>query len=249
MGKLKDSIKILLLQIREDELTKEEERDEFIRFSQLRSEQVDCINAFEYCDFSPDIIEGYDGLFIGGSSDATVRDPIKYPFIPSCKKLIRYCYDIDLPVLASCFGFQLAAEEFGGKVELDPDNMEMGLYPIELTIEAKQDLLLSKFDSKFWAVSGHKERATQLPKDAINLGHTQLCPYHIFTFPNKPFYAFQFHPEVDTADLIKRISRYQERYLDCDNALDEIIKSSVHNTDESNSLITEFVNVVILGNK
>lgn len=241
-----ETLKILLLQIREDSITKSEEWQEFIRFSGLRTEQIETLNVFDTPHFTPEIMNNYHALFIGGSSDATVRDPITYPFVGSCKKLIRFCYDQQIPVLASCFGFQLAVEEFGGKVELDAPQMEMGLYQIALTEFAKEDLLLHDTRNQFWAVSGHKERATQLPQEAVLLGQTALCPYHIFTFADKPFYAFQFHPEVDTQDLITRITRYQQRYSVCNNTLQSIIDTAIHQTTESNDIIRKFVERVIL---
>lgn len=246
MKKSRNQLKILLLQIREDEQTMLEEFFEFVQFSKLNEAQIDKLNVFNNRTFKPSVIDGYDALFIGGSSDATVQDLETYDFIHSCKALTRYCYENNIPVLASCFGFQIAVEEFDGKVELDKDNMEIGLYQIELSKAAIDDPLLYDVPNNFWAVSGHKERATILPPIAQLLASTPLCPYHIFTFPDKPFYAFQFHPEVDTKDLIIRISRYQDRYLEQDNSLQKIIDSAIHQTTESNSLIAKFIDRIIL---
>lgn len=239
-------LKILLLQIREDEQTMLEEYYEFVQFSELQEEQIDKLNVFNHRTFSPNIINGYDALFIGGSSDATVQDLETYDFIHSCKDLVRRCYNDNIPVLASCFGFQVAVEEFGAKVIVDKTNMEMGLYQIELMPLAKKDPLLYDCPSPFWAVSGHQERAISLPENALLLGSSKLCPYHIFTFPGKPFYAFQFHPEVDTKDLIARISRYQQRYLSSETALQKVIDNAIHQTTESNLLIKKFVERIIL---
>ena len=248
MNKKRSELKVLLLQIREDEQTILEEFYEFVQFSKLHEEQVVKLNVFNNREFSPAVISGYDALMVGGSSDATVRDLETYDFVHSCKKLLRVCYEQNIPVLSSCFGFQIAVEEFGGKVILDKDNMEMGLYQVELNEQSLTDKLLFDYPNKFWAVSGHKERASILPKEAILLGGTDLCPYHIFTFKDKPFYAFQFHPEVDTKDLISRISRYQHRYLDEENSLQKIIDNAIHETTESNKIIERFIDRIVLNN-
>lgn len=245
-NKARSQLKILLLQIREDELTMLEEYQEFVQFSKLEPSQIDKLNVFNHRTFCPSIINGYDALFIGGSSDATVQDMETYYFIHSCKDLVRACYQRNIPVLASCFGFQVAVEEFGGKVIVDQPNMEMGLYQIELSEQASNDPLLHDYPAAFWAVSGHKERAISLPKEAIHLGQSALCPYHIFTFPNKPFYAFQFHPEVDTKDLITRITRYQTRYLGSDDSLQKVIDGAIHPTTLSNQIIENFIDRIIL---
>jgi GMP synthase (glutamine-hydrolysing) len=245
-NKSKTELKILLLQIRSDEITKTEELDEFIRFSSLNENQFKPFNVFEHPNIPENILHGIDALFIGGSSDASVLNTKKYPFVKDCKNLLRKAYDKNLPVLASCFGFQLAVEEFGGKVIIDEPNAEIGLYPIQLSPKYLSDPLLHDYPAAFWAVSGHQERAERLPPEALHLGKTQACPYHIFTFPKKPFYAFQFHPEVDTQDLINRVTRYKTRYLAGDDALDDIIKSSVHQTTQSNLIVQHFIERVIL---
>ena len=78
--------------------------------------------------------------------------------------------DHSVPVFASCFGFQLVVEALGGKVIADPDRMEMGIYPIRLTLAAQADLLFHDSPDGFLAVSGHKERAVDLPAGGYPLG-------------------------------------------------------------------------------
>ncbi|MDM7327317.1 MAG: hypothetical protein P3X23_009425 [Thermosynechococcus sp. Uc] len=43
----------------------------------LATEQFTVLNGFECADFTPDCVQGFDALFRGGSSDATV---LKKPF-------------------------------------------------------------------------------------------------------------------------------------------------------------------------
>lgn len=246
MTKLRSEVKILLLQIRDDKETQLEEYYEFLEFGELEEHQLDMFNTFDTPEFDPTIIDDYDALFVGGSSDATVLDPKTYPFINSSKRLLRYCYEKNMPVFASCFGFQVVIEELGGKVILDKANMEMGIIPIELTEAAKHDPLVYDLPKTFYAVSGHKERAVQIPEDAILLGQSTLCPYHMIKFIDKPFYGFQFHPEVGRKDLIARITRYQERYLDDQTSLQKIIDEAVHETTESNALVKAFIDRIVL---
>jgi len=246
--KSRQDLKILLLQIREDEETMLEEFYEFVQFSQLHEDQFVKLNTYETAEFEPEVIDDYDALFIGGSSDASVRNVEEFHFVKDCKRLVRYCYDKHIPVLASCFGFQIAIEELGGKVILDKDNMEMGIYQIELTDNATEDPLLHDYPHYFWAVSGHKERAAFIPEDCIHLASSHACPYHIVRFKDKPIYAFQFHPEVDRKDLLTRITRYQDRYLDDAATLQKIKDAAIHETPDSNALIKNFIDRVVLPN-
>ena len=243
---MRNNLKILLLQIRDDEATTQEEIDEFVRFSKLDASQIHTINSYDNHNINPKVIHDYDGVMVGGSSDASVLDPVNFIFINNLKDVLQYCYKIDKPVLASCFGFQLAVEALHGKVIKDLENMEMGIYNITFNENSKKDPLLYDYPSEIWAVSGHKERALKLPKDAILLASSELCPYQVFKIKDKPFYAFQFHPEVDREDLILRITRYKERYLDNDEHLKEIISHMQHDTTFANKLIEDFVDRIVL---
>ncbi len=241
----KSHLKILLLQIRDDEVTRREEFDEFVRYSQLQPEQFDVLDVFKTPEFEPHCIDGYSALFVGGSSDASVTQPDRYPFVESTNQLMTYCWQQSVPVFASCFGFQAAVAALGGKVIVDKERMEMGTYPMHLTQAAAQDLLFHDVPTGFWAVSGHKERADTMPPESVLLAFSDRCPYHAFKMQDKPFYGFQFHPELDKPDLTARITRYQHRYLDDSNELQKIVVS-LQETPIANQLIQKFCDRILL---
>jgi len=245
MAKQRAQLKILLLQIRDDAVTCEEELAEFVRYSGLEPHQFGQLNVFETPSFEPNCMEGYDALFVGGSSDASVTQPEIYPFVEDSKRLLLHCLHEAIPVFASCFGFQVVVEALGGRVIVDKANMEMGTYPLQLTEAAATDLLFHDVPNGFWAVSGHKERAVSLPETAILLALSERCPYHAIRMAGKPFYAFQFHPEVDPADLTARITRYQRRYFDSETMLSEILQD-LQDTAIANQLIAKFVDRILL---
>jgi len=246
MAKQRSQLKVLLLQIRDDTETRLEELDEFARFSRLQPEQLDVLDVFATPEFEPGCIDAYDALFVGGSSDATVTRPDQYPFVEPTKQLLVYCLQQAIPVFASCFGFQAAVEALGGRVMVDKDNMEMGTYPLWLTEAASTDVLFHDVPDGFWAVAGHKERAITMPQDATLLAYSDRCPYHAFKMVDRPFYGFQFHPEVDPDDLVARITRYQTRYLDNSEALRTILQNLQTETAISNQLIEKFVDRILL---
>jgi GMP synthase (glutamine-hydrolysing) len=233
------------MQIRDDAITRAEELQAFAQYSQLSPDQFTILNVFDQPHFLPQTVNGYDSLFIGGSSDASVLDPHTYPFVEPAKAMLLHCVEKSIPVFASCFGFQLVIEALGGAVILDAEHMEMGIYPIQLTEAAQVDLLFHDSPNRFLAVSGHKERASTLPTGVTLLASTELCPYHAIKIEGKPFYGFQFHPEVDHNVLETRISRYRDRYLKTDDHLEDIL-SNLHPTPEANALLYKFVNRVLL---
>ncbi|BAC08200.1 type 1 glutamine amidotransferase [Thermosynechococcus vestitus] len=238
------SLRILLLQARGDRVTQQEELAEFIRLSGLAAEQFTVLNGFACDDFTADCIQGFDALFIGGSSDATVLKPDRYRFVPPAMDLILACIEQEIPVLASCFGFQLAVQALGAQVIVDREAMEMGTYPLYLTPAGVTDPLFAGFPNPFLAISGHQERALTLPAGATLLAYSELCPYHAFRLEGKPFYAFQFHPEVDDRDLLARIRRYCDRYQLSTADLEQL-KQTARPTPYANQLIRRFVAVVL----
>lgn len=239
----RDQLTILYMQIRENPVTRQEELDEFVRYSRLKEEQFTVLNLFDTPVFPAEMVDNYHSIFVGGSSDASVLKG--HNFLESSKNILLYCLEKEIPVFASCFGFQIAVEALGGKVILDEENLEMGTYQIYRTPEAENDLLFHDVSDGFWAISGHKERALRLPENVIHLAYSDLCPYHAFKVKDKPFYGFQFHPEVNDVDLVNRITRYADRYLEGDDHLKKIIEY-MQPTPESNDLVYKFVERVLL---
>ncbi|OLP16185.1 aminotransferase [Leptolyngbya sp. 'hensonii'] len=245
MAKQRSQLKILLLQIRDDDQTRQEEFDQFVRYSHLESQQFQVLDVFATPEFDPTCVDGYDALFVGGSSDASVTQPDRYPFVHPTEQLLIHCMQTGLPVFASCFGFQAAVTALGGQVIVDKASMEIGAYPLWLTNAAAEDLLFHDVPDGFWAIAGHKERAAAMPQDAILLAYSDRCPYHAFKIADRPFYGFQFHPELDAQDLTIRITRYCDRYLNHQDELKAIVQN-LRETPISQEFIAKFVDRILL---
>jgi GMP synthase (glutamine-hydrolysing) len=240
-------LRVLLLQLRHDHETLVGEHDAFAEYSGLHKEQIEGVNLFETPSFDPSIVEEYDALFVGGSSDEgdALIVPDKPAFALNTIHTLRHAYETGLPVFASCFGFQAAVVAFGGEVIHDKSRAELGTYDIRLTEEGTRDLLLSDTPNPFHAVSVHEKLAAWLPEHAVSLAETDLCPHHAFTFPGKPFYAFQFHPEIDLEELEQRLGRYKERYIESEEAFRALIENA-KDVSHANVLLGKFVERVIL---
>lgn len=242
--KHRSKLKILLLQIRETEKVQREELESFARYSKLNVEQFDVLNVFEQPKFSADVARGYDALFVGGASEANVLEPDIYTFVPCAERLLLQCIADSTPVFASCFGFQLAAQALGREIIDDRDEYEMGTIPILLTEHAATDPIFKGVQNGFLAVSVHQQKALSAPEGCVALAYTELC-CHAFRVKDKPFWAFQFHPEVDLNILIERLTYYKEKYTDDDGHLTRVLESA-QATPESNQLIGTFVDRVLL---
>ncbi|MCP4001863.1 MAG: type 1 glutamine amidotransferase [Gammaproteobacteria bacterium] len=244
MSEKKHKLKILLLQIRNQTQVRQEELASFIAYSGLQAHQFDVLNVFDTPEFNSNIIEGYDALFVGGASEASVLEPDTYNFVNPSIRLLQHCINNTFPVFASCFGFQLAILALGGTIIRDLADFEMGTPPILLTDEAASDTLFHDVADKFPAVSVHKERAIELPKQCQLLAYTEAC-IHAFKVINKPFWGFQFHPEVNRATLIERLTIFKNHYTDGDDHLEKVLQAALE-TPESNRLVKKFIDRVLL---
>jgi GMP synthase (glutamine-hydrolysing) len=245
MMRQRSELRILLLQIRDEPRVRREEHASFAGQAKLAPEQIDVLNAFDTPRFPADAADDYDALFVGGASEASVLEPETYEFVPYGCALLRHARDSGQPVFASCFGFQLAVIAFGGRIIRDARDFEMGTLPIRLAEEAASDPILRDTPDGFLAVSVHRERSLEAPEGCLTLAYTEAC-CHIFRVPGKPFWAFQFHPEVDRATLIERLTVFKEKYTDDDHHLKQVLDGASE-TPESNRLVTKFVDRVLLG--
>lgn len=239
--KYRKDLDILLIQIREDQQVKDEELESFSHFSKLDLSQFSIWNVFDVNEFDPKMLEGIDLVFVGGSSAASVLETEKYPFVTEIQKALLQCLDNNIPVFASCFGFQAAILSMGGVITTHETNFEMGTYPISLTPRGKLDPVFKNTPDRFQAVSVHKEKATELPKSCELLAYTVSC-VHGFKVKNKNFWAFQFHPEVDKRILVDRLRLYQSRYTEDPQHFEDVIQRA-HEVPHANKLVANFVNL------
>ena len=243
MGGRKD-LKILLLQIRDNQNVRNEEHQSFANFSKLEVHQIEILNVFDTASFKTSLLDNFDALYVGGASEANVLEPDKYPFVKNCIELLRYAVEISKPTFASCFGFQLAVLAFGGVILNKDKGYEMGTVQISLTDKAKSDLVYQGIEDRFPAVSVHRQYASTIPDPLEILAYTEQC-IHSFKYKNKPLWAFQFHPEVDRETLVKRLTIFSRHYTDNSGHLKEVLDSAVE-TPESNILLGNFVERVLL---
>lgn len=241
----RNHLRTLLIQIRDKPQVRAEEHSSFCQFSGLRHDQIEIFNVFDTPHFDPQVVDGYDGVFVGGASEASVLEPERFPFVNNSIELMRYCIDKRVPVFASCFGFQLAVLALNGHIVRDERDFEMGTLPIALSSAAADDLLFCDTPDPFMAVSVHREKTTQTPQGCTELAYTDLCS-HAFKVQHAPFWAFQFHPEVDKRVLVERLTFYKNEYTDGDDHLNTVLEQAVE-TPDSNHLLAKFVDRVLLG--
>ena len=151
-----------------------------------------------------EFLAGFDGVIFGGSSDFDFHggrptdDPIRLislMILSRSKNLISYALDKKVPLLAVCYGHQLIANMYGGRVHHDKEQSKFGSYEVHLTDESKRDALFEHLPDSFIAQYAHNDSITELPEGATLLASSPVCRFSALRYGERA-YTVQFHPEV-----------------------------------------------------
>ncbi len=145
-----------------------------------------------YCEIIPyhksfELDKNLKGIILSGSPFSVNQE--NAPEI-NIEALIK-----QVPVLGICYGAQLTAKHFGGRVEKS-SKREYGRAQM---IRKKKDVFLNNISEKSQVWMSHADSILELPKGFDLLATTESIPIAAFkktgtdTFP---LYGIQFHPEV-----------------------------------------------------
>lgn len=114
-------------------------------------------------------------------------------------------FDSGIPILGICYGAQLLALHFGGKVS-KADIREYGVTEISLS---KECVLFNNIEEKQKCLMSHTDYISELPDNFKLVGKTKNCPTAAFENKEKRIYGVQFHPEVEhTTFGMKMLENY-----------------------------------------
>ena len=98
------------------------------------------------------------------------------------------------PILGICYGHQILAKKFGGKVKISKTR-EFGYAQIKS--DNRCPLTKNFFKNKKNSVwMSHQDIVTKIPQGFKKIASTQNSKFAIISNENKKFYGVQFHPEV-----------------------------------------------------
>ena len=107
-----------------------------------------------------------------------------------------YEFSARVPTLAICYGAQLAAKKFGGRVE-SSDKREYGRAALML---AGASRLFDGVANGATVWMSHGDAVAELPQGSVLAARTDAIPIAAFELPEKNIFAVQFHPEVFHSD-------------------------------------------------
>lgn len=149
-----------------------------------------------------------------------------------------------VPVLGICYGHQLIAQAFGGKVDFHPQGIEVGTVEIECNrINAAEDALFATKPRCFFGQVTHSQSVIQLPANAVNLACNSHEPNQAYRIGDR-IWGVQFHPEfpqeVMPAYINNQIQAIDDAGLDKQTLLEQ-----VRSTPEATALLQQFVDFAV----
>jgi len=100
-------------------------------------------------------------------------------------------WDLGVPILGICYGMQLIAEQYGGKVKRSK-RREFGL--AHLKLKMKKSLFGNIKNPTVWM--SHGDSLSRMPKGFTTIATTANSPFAVIADTKRQIYGVQFHPEV-----------------------------------------------------
>ena len=137
--------------------------------------------------------------------------------------------ELNIPVLGICYGMQLLAAHFGGKVD-SSDKKEFGYASVELSGPSQlfDQIYPEKSQLDVWM--SHGDKVIEIPADFDCTAITETSPFAAMQHKHKPIYGLQFHPEVEhTVDGRDILAQFVHNISACEQLwkTDNIIETHV----------------------
>ncbi|WP_022671186.1 glutamine-hydrolyzing GMP synthase [Hippea alviniae] len=133
------------------------------------------------------------GIILSGSPSSIYDNDAPLPS--------REIFEIGLPILGICYGMQVIAKFFSGKIA-PSKKREYG--PAIIRLKKKNELIDEEIDGSVVWMS-HGDRLEELPEGFESVAYTDNSPFAVVQNTKRRIWAVQFHPEVHHSKKGKQI--------------------------------------------
>lgn len=174
------------------------------------------------------------GVVTGSPAMVTER----HPWSERTAAWLREAVSADVAVLGICYGHQLLAHAFGGRVDDNPRGRHIGTVDVELNVEGARDPLLGALAPVLHVPVSHKQSVLELPKEATLLATASRDPNHAFAI-GKRAWGVQFHPEFD-ADIVRGYVAARRDLINAEGLDASAIEQAARDTDHGPRVLRRF---------
>ena len=134
---------------------------------------------------SPDLC---DAWMVSGSRHGVYDD---LPWIEPACEFLRAAHDADVPTIGVCFGHQLLARAFGGRVIKSDRGWGIGVHDYDILARPPW---MADAPGRISLQAIHQDQVVDLPPGAEVLASSEFCPYAALAYSDRAF-SIQAHPE------------------------------------------------------
>jgi GMP synthase (glutamine-hydrolysing) len=222
MATPRTSLRLVLLQVRDERVPLLQEQSCFIERCRVARRQITFINLTEMPQLRWQHVESAHAVLIGGAGAYSVTR--SHSFTEPLAEVLHRLIEADRPVFGSCWGHQFLAARFGGNVIEDLERAEVGSHSIQLTDVGRADPLFEGFPDQFYVQLGHNDRVSVVGPQWDELALSDLCRYQVIRIRGKPVYSSQFHSEMDEQRLRDRLDVYRQTYAAEEEGYERIVR-------------------------
>ena len=203
---------ILILQLRPEDETSDNEFAAFLKYGQLDAEDVVRMRI-EVQGIPQSLnLDDFSAVIVGGSpfdisTPLDEKSAIQLKIEADFARLLAQVVDQDYPFLGACSGNGLLGSYLGTPITRKYGEA-VGCVSLQITEAGRDDQLLCGFPGSIDVLLGHKEACDFVPEGATLLMTGAACPVQMFRV-GENVYATQFHPEGDADGFITRIQVYK----------------------------------------
>tara|TARA_B100001057_G_C22685791_1_gene885655 strand:- start:193 stop:912 length:720 start_codon:yes stop_codon:yes gene_type:complete len=179
-------------------------------------------------------------LFVITGSKFGVYDNLSW--INPLKKFILKIEKKKVPLFGVCFGHQIMAEAFGGKVEKFSNGWTLGIENYEIIEKTKWTRDFKKFNG--FAI--HQDQIIDQPPNSTVIAKSKNCSFSILSYgkKNKPFaISIQSHPEFSKKYFVDLINLRKGKVIPSEKVLKalETINQKTHDYQITEILLNAII--------
>jgi GMP synthase-like glutamine amidotransferase len=160
----------------------------------------------------PRVPEEQDAYIVTGSPAGVYED---HAWIPPLKKFLRAAKG-KAKLVGICFGHQIMAEAFGGRVEKSHRGWGIGLLHYDVHEHAPW---MDPDVERFGIPVSHQDQVVEAPPSARTLAGSPFNPFGLLQYRDQPAISFQCHPEFEPAYAKALIETRRDRVPSPDLAI------------------------------
>lgn len=184
-----------------------------------------------------------DPAAIGGAiiTGSPVMVTERHAWAEATAAWLRKAIPAGLPVLGICFGHQLLAHAFGGRVGDNPRGREIGTAQVRLLSAAREDALLGALPGELTVQVTHLQSVLTLPPGAVRLAENGHEPNHAFRIGPQAW-GIQFHPEI-TGAIMRALIGEQRTTLAAEGLDPHVLTRTVRSSTVGRRILERFTEI------